>query len=38
MVLIKIKRVPEVNKSYYKTTKIICDECNKEICENDQYL
>ena len=36
--LIKIKRIPEIDKSYYKTTKIICDKCNKEIGENDEYL
>lgn len=38
MELIKIKRIPEIDKSYYKTTKIICDKCNKEIGENDEYL
>lgn len=38
MQIVKIKRVPEIDKSYYKVTKMICDKCNKEIKENDKYL
>lgn len=38
MQVVKIKRVPEIDKSYYKVTKMFCDKCNQEIKENKEYL
>lgn len=38
MKIVKSKIVPELDKTYYKVEKIVCDNCNKEIGENKEYL
>lgn len=38
MELVEVRRIPEIDKTYCKTIKIVCDRCNEEIKEKELYL